>query len=79
MSARIDDRLNVARTILDILERKPTRWTPLTRLALKHTTPWKAQAALEWLLREGYVERPSRGVYRITERGTSLLRVLCHP
>ncbi|MBC8223599.1 hypothetical protein H8E65_03350 [Candidatus Bathyarchaeota archaeon] len=76
MSARIDDRLDVARTILDALEREPARWTPLTRLALKHTTPWKAQAALEWLLRKGYVERPLRGVYEITERGTHLLRVL---
>ncbi|MGD2200494.1 MAG: hypothetical protein PVJ38_02540 [Candidatus Bathyarchaeota archaeon] len=62
--------------ILDALEKGPTRWTPLTRRALKDSTPWRVQSTLEWLLREGYIERPSRGIYTIAERGVLLLRAL---
>jgi len=73
---RFDDRLRTARTILEVLARGPMRWTPLTKLVLRSSTPWKAQATLEWLLREGYVERPSRGVYEITDKGLKFLEAL---
>jgi predicted transcriptional regulator len=76
MTERLNDRLGTARVVLEALARGPMRWTPLTKLVLRSSTPWKSQTTLEWLLREGYVTRPSRGVYRITETGSLLLRAL---
>jgi hypothetical protein len=67
---RFNDRLKVARIILEALAESPMRWTPLTKLTLARSlTPWKAQITLEWLVKEGYVERPTRGVYNIADRG----------
>jgi predicted transcriptional regulator len=72
----LNDRLGTARVVLEAVMREPMRWTPLTKLILQSSTPWKAQATLEWLLKEGYLERPSRGIYRITEMGALLLKAL---
>jgi hypothetical protein len=52
------------------------RWTPLTRIVVQSSTPWRAQAVLKWLLGEGYLDRPARGAYRINEHGSLLLSVL---
>jgi len=73
---RFENRLEDAREILNALEEAPSRWTPLTKLAMKRSTPWRVQSTLEWLRKERYVERPERGVYRITERGHILCRAL---
>ncbi len=32
----------------------------------------EAQVIIRWLLEKGYVERPERGVYSITEKGRAL-------
>ena len=77
MMDRFKDRLKTARTILEALAKGHLRWTPLTKLTLaRSSTPWKAQTTLEWLLTEGYIERPTRGVYYITERGLLFLKAL---
>ncbi len=76
LTDRFHDRLADAQDILAALEGAPSRWTPLTKKALKNSTPWRFQATLEWLRKERYVERPERGIYRITERGKVLLRAL---
>ena len=65
--------------ILGALESGHMRWTPLTRIVVQSSTPWRAQAVLEWLLGEGYLDRPARGVYRITEHGSLLLSGLPAP
>ena len=76
MTRRFDEKLKVARIILETLAVGPMNWTPLTRLILRRSTPWKSQSTLDWLLREGYVERPQRGVYAITERGRRFLEAM---
>ena len=76
MTKRFDDRLRVTRIILKALTKSSLNWTPLTKLILKWSTPWKAQSTLEWLVREGYIERPERGVYKITEKGKRFLEVI---
>ena len=76
MTKRLNERLETARVVLVTLSRGPIHWTPLMKLILMKSTPWKAQAILEWLLKEGYIERPARGVYQITERGQLLLKAL---
>jgi predicted transcriptional regulator len=62
--------------ILGALESGSMRWTPLMRMVVQSSTPWRVQAVLEWLLGEGYLDRPTRGVYRITDRGRLLLFAL---
>ena len=76
MTKRFDERLRVTRIILKALTNCSLNWTPLTRLILKWSTPWKAQSTLEWLLRDGYIERPKRGVYMITEKGRRFLEAI---
>jgi predicted transcriptional regulator len=69
MTERFDDRIRVARVVLETLAKGSLNWTSLMRLILKWSTPWKTQSTLDWLVREGYVERPERGIYVITEKG----------
>lgn len=76
MTERFDDRLRVAHIVLKALAKGSLNWTPLTRLILKWSTPWKAQSTLDWLMREGYIERPDRGVYVITEKGRRFLEAM---
>lgn len=64
------------KSILECLSSEPCRWTPLMRKVLEASTPWVAQSTLDWLRREGFIDRPSRGVYQITRKGKLLLRVL---
>ena len=77
MTERLNDQLRVAHIVLEKLREGPMRWTPLTKAVIQESTsPWKAQNLLEWLLRHDYVERPERGLYRITEKGRHLLKTL---
>jgi predicted transcriptional regulator len=49
----------------------------LTKAVLKESpTLWNVQSILRWLLDHGYLERPERGLYRITEKGLEFLRTL---
>ena len=76
MSKRFDEKLKLTSIILKTLTKGSMNWTPLTRLILKWSTPWKAHSTLEWLVRGGFIERPERGVYVITEKGRRLLEVI---
>jgi predicted transcriptional regulator len=60
---------------LDRLRDGPIRWTPLTKIVVeKSPSPWEAQVIIRWLLKNGYIKRPERGVYSITEKGRALLK-----
>lgn len=74
---RFKARMATVKSILECLSEGPCRWTPLMKSVLKDSTPWVAQSTLDWLLREGYIERPIRGLYRLTEKGKLLYDVLC--
>ena len=76
VTERFDDRLRVARIVLNALAKGSMNWTPLMKLILKWSTPWKAQSTLYWLAKEGYIERPERGVYVITEKGRQFLEAM---
>ncbi|MFH2111051.1 MAG: hypothetical protein ABIJ47_07310 [Candidatus Bathyarchaeota archaeon] len=76
MAKRFDERLETIRLILVELEHSPIRWTLLAKKVTGSSTPWLIQSVLNWLLSNGYVERPSRGLYRLTDRGQQLLKVL---
>jgi len=67
MTERLNKQLKVAEM----------HWTPLTKAVLKESpTPWNVQSILRWLLDHRYVERPQRGIYRITEKGLEFLTTL---
>jgi len=54
-----------------------TAWTPLVNATIEESpSPWKAQTILEWLLKHDCIERPERGLYRITEKGLQFLKTL---
>jgi len=76
VTERFNDRLRVTRIVLRALAERSMNWTPLTKLILKWSTPWKAQSTLDWLVREGYVERPEKGVYVISEKGRRFLEAI---
>ena len=77
MTERLNKQLKVARIVLKLLSEGDMRWTSLTKNVLRESpTPWKAQSILRWLLEHGYVERPERGLYRITNKGLEFLRTL---
>jgi predicted transcriptional regulator len=62
---RLDEKLRIARIMLEKLSEGPIRWTPL-----------KAQVIIKWLLSNGYISRPERGVYQITEKGYKFLKAI---
>ena len=77
MTERLDKKLNIARIVLDKLKEGPMKWTQLTKIIVKKSSsPWQAQIIIRWLLENGYIERPERGLYFITERGKDLLKYI---
>ncbi|HUS78065.1 MAG TPA: hypothetical protein VM050_05330 [Patescibacteria group bacterium] len=74
---RLDEKLRIARIILEKLSEDPMRWTPLLKMVVKESpSPWKAQVIIKWLFSNGYISRPERGVYQITEKGRKLLEAM---
>jgi len=77
MSKRLDEKLGVTRIILERLSEGEMRWSSLFKATLRESpSPYQTQTAIDWLLRRGYIERPSRGIYRITEKGRLFLKSL---
>jgi predicted transcriptional regulator len=74
---RLDEKLRIARIILEKLSEGFMRWTPLMKMVVKESpSPWKAQVIIKWLLLNGYISRPERGVYQITEKGYKFLNAM---
>jgi len=76
---RFGDLIDTAEAILEAVNSEGGRWTQVVRSALRTSTPWRVHATIYWLLESGYLTRPSRGLYRATERGRLLLRALRRP
>ena len=74
---RLDEKLRIAGIMLEKLIEGPMRWTQLMKMVVKESpSPWKAQVIIKWLLSNGYISRPERGVYQITEKGLKLLSAM---
>jgi predicted transcriptional regulator len=73
---RFDKRVETIKTILLCIEDHPARYTTIIVTAMRDSTPWVTQTGLKWLLKERYIERPRRGIYKITEKGRNLLQAL---
>lgn len=76
MSKILERRLHLGRIILEkLIEKKEMRWTSLMKATMKHCgTPHTYGTIMEWLLKNEYIERPKRGLYRITDKGKELLK-----
>lgn len=75
----LEEKLLLAKTVLSSLKKEggSMRWTPLLKNALRRDgTPHTFQSIMSFLMKKRYVERASRGVYRITAKGTSFLKSL---
>jgi DNA-binding HxlR family transcriptional regulator len=68
------------KAILNTLRNGDMRWTALEKKVLTtcHSlaTRTRFDNRLRYLLNKEYVERVSRGVYRITEKGTKYMEVI---
>jgi hypothetical protein len=76
---RFTGLIDTVEAILGAVDEGEGRWTPVVRSALRTSTPWRVHATIYWLLDQGYLTRPSRGVYKVTERGRLLLQALGRP
>jgi len=73
---RLDESLRTATVLLGALSRGGMRWTPLVKIGYQASTPWRVHSMIYWLVGNGYIDHPARGVYEVTERGNALLEVL---
>ena len=76
---RLNESLRTAVVLLGALRRGGMRWTPLVRVGYRASTPWRVHSMIYWLVGLGYVDRPRRGVYEVTEKGRALLEALPRP
>lgn len=80
MSRRREEQDIIDKTILEMLSRRHVHWADLEKKVL--ATCWlfvtspRFDRRLRYLLKKGYVERVSRGVYRITEKGKKYMEII---
>ncbi len=80
MSRRREEQDMMDKVILAALKRGDLRWTVLEKKVLTtcHSlaTRTRFDNRLRYLLKKEYIMRVSRGVYRITEKGTKYMQVI---
>lgn len=80
MSRRREEQDLLDKVILGALRKGDVRWTALEKKVLTacHSlaTRTRFDNRLRYLLQKEYVERVSRGVYRVTEKGTKYMEVI---
>ncbi|MFB0503420.1 MAG: winged helix-turn-helix domain-containing protein [Candidatus Bathyarchaeia archaeon] len=76
MSKITDERLSIARTILEKLRDQPMRWTELQKVTTRIFTYARFQSTLSWLLQRSYINRIQRGLYSITDKGRDFLEAI---
>jgi len=73
----VNRRIHAAKVILQQLVEKPHTWTELEKATVKASPTFSSfRSTLKWLLKSGYVQRLSRGVYDITDKGQIFLKAL---
>ena len=80
MSRRREEQDTLDKAILSALKRGDVNWTALEKKVLTSchslATRTRFDNRLRYLLKKAYVERVSRGVYSITEKGTKYMEVI---
>jgi predicted transcriptional regulator len=73
---RLNESLQTAAMLLNTLKRGEMRWTQLVKAGYRSSTPWRVHHLIYWLVEQGAIKRPDRGVYTLTEEGETLLEAL---
>jgi len=80
LSKRREEQDMMDKIILKTLEKRSVRWTDLEKkvLATWHpsATRTRFDNRLRYLLKKGYIERVSRGIYQITENGEKYMEII---
>jgi len=80
MSRRREEQDMMDKIILAALKNSHIRWTVLEKKVLTTcrslATRTRFDNRLRYLLKKEYIERVSRGIYRITEKGTKYMDVI---
>ena len=74
-----EERDLLRKTILGLCS-QPVHYTKLEKRVVATCQPWATsntfKSQLHYLLSNGYVERVSRGAYKVTSKGEKLLEIL---
>ena len=80
MSRRREEQDLMDKIILKTLKKGRVRWTDLEKKVLATCHPSATRTRfdnrLRYLLKKGYVERVSRGIYRVTESGEKYMEII---
>ena len=80
MSRRREEQDLMDKIILKMLKKGRVRWTDLEKKVLATCHPSATRTRfdnrLRYLLKKGYIERVSRGIYRVTESGEKYMEII---
>ena len=80
MSRRREEQDLMDKIILKTLKKGLVRWTDLEKKVLATCHPSATRTRfdnrLRYLLKKDYIERVSRGIYRITENGEKYMEII---
>jgi Mn-dependent DtxR family transcriptional regulator len=80
VSKRREEQDMMDRIILKALKKGRVRWTELEKKVLgtwhPSATRTRFDNRLRYLLKKGYIERVSRGIYQITEKGEKYMEIV---
>jgi Mn-dependent DtxR family transcriptional regulator len=80
VSRRREEQDMMDKIILKTLKKGRVRWTDLEKKVLATCHPSATRTRfdnrLRYLLKKGYIERVSRGVYQITESGEKYMEII---
>ena len=80
MSRRREEQDLMDKLILKTLKKGHVHWSNLEKKVLTTCHSWSTRSRfdnrLRYLLKKGYIERVSRGIYRITESGEKYMEII---
>jgi len=80
MSKRREQQDMMDKTILNALRKGHVHWSDLEKTVIATCHSWSTRSRfdnrLRYLLKKGYIERTSRGIYRVTESGEKYMEII---
>jgi len=80
LSRRREEQDLMDRIILSMLKKGHVHWTDLEKKVLATCHPSATRSRFDnrvrYLLKKGYIERVSRGIYRVTESGEKYMEII---
>jgi len=80
LSRRREEQDLMDKIILKTLKKEHVHWTDLEKKVLTTCHPSATRSRFDnrirYLLKKGYIERVSRGIYRVTESGEKYMEII---